>query len=95
MEGIMNDFDLYNSGMMNADEQDQWDYVTDMMTSCGECDGYDHAADQDAEFARHEDQCSAADAAEYEFNENLARLDRIELSGPTFAIVYDSEEILF
>lgn len=36
----MNDFDLYSSGMMNPDEQEQWDHATAMMAERGEWDGY-------------------------------------------------------
>ena len=29
----MNDHDLYASGMMNPDEQEQWEHVTEMMAT--------------------------------------------------------------
>jgi hypothetical protein len=38
-ETTMNDFELYASGFMNADEREQWDHVTAMMAERGEYDG--------------------------------------------------------
>lgn len=61
----MNDHDLYASGMMNPDEQEQWDHVTDMMATApphrgsdcqwedtGDCDADDGApvAGEEIEF---------------------------------------------
>ena len=36
----MNDFEMYQTGYMNPDEQEQWEYVTEMMASRGEYDGH-------------------------------------------------------
>lgn len=36
----MNDHEKYASGLMNADEREQWDHVTVMMAEAGEYDGY-------------------------------------------------------
>ena len=45
----MNDQDLYDSGVMNPDEQAQWDYVTEMMAEAGEYDGFDPAVATDCD----------------------------------------------
>lgn len=43
----MDDFEMYATGWMNPDEQEQWDHVTQMMANAGEYDGMviDHNAD--------------------------------------------------
>lgn len=35
----MDDFEMYRTGWMSPDEQEQWDHVTEMMAEAGECDG--------------------------------------------------------
>lgn len=86
----MNDFDLYASGMMNPDEQAQWDRVTEMMAARGEHDGNGPA--QRAYEAMQGDPCAGDDG--YEEGEWIAEQDAIEArGGPIFRERYSDDEI--
>lgn len=73
----MEDFDLYHSGMMNADEMEQWDRVTEMMANQGEYDGYGPAQkayddSQGDSYAGDESECVGPQDQEFtEINDEI------------------------